>query len=70
MLECAADAYGVDISTLTMATDIREDLSNESMKMIVMISEIEDELDVTIEIQEASLLNTLADFVLKVKEKM
>ena len=51
-------------------TDIREDLSNESMKMIVMISEIEDELDVTIEIQEASLLNTLADFVLKVKEKM
>ena len=70
VLECAADAYGVDISTLTMATDIREDLSNESMKMIVMISEIEDELDVTIEIQEASLLNTLADFVLKVKEKM
>lgn len=34
------------------------------------LSPIEDELDVTIEIQEASLLNTLADFVLKVKEKM
>lgn len=70
VLECAADAYGVEEETLTMDTDIREDLSNESMKMIVMISEIEDELDVTIEIQEASLLNTLADFVMKVKEKM
>lgn len=70
VLACAAEAYGVEEDTLTMATDIREDLSNESMKMIVMISQIEDELDVEIEIQEASLLNTLADFVNKVKEKM
>ena len=61
VIHCAADGYGVDESELTMATDIREDLSNESMKMIVMISEIEEELDVTIEIQEASNLNTLAD---------
>lgn len=70
VLACAAEAYGVDVSELTMATDIREDLANESMKMIVMISQIEDELDVEIEIQEASLLNTLADFVNKIKEKM
>ena len=58
----AADAYSVDLEKLTMETDIREDLSNESMKMIVMISTIEEELGVTIEIQEASLLNTLGDF--------
>lgn len=70
VLVCAAEAYGVPEEELTMATDIREDLSNESMKMIVMISQIEDELDVEIEIQEASLLNTLEDFVNKVKEKM
>lgn len=67
---CAAEAYGVDEEELTLSTDIREDLSNESMKMIVMISQIEDELDVEIEIQEASLLNTLEDFVNRVKEKM
>ncbi|MCI8895422.1 MAG: acyl carrier protein [Lachnospiraceae bacterium] len=67
---CAAEAYGVDESELTLETDIREDLANESMKMIVMISQIEDELDVEIEIQEASLLNTLEDFINKVKEKM
>ena len=70
VMECAAEAYGVDESELTLATDIREDLSAESMKMIVMISGIEEELDVTIEIQEASNLNTLADFVMRVKEKM
>ena len=70
VISCAAEAYGVDVSGITMATDIREDLSNESMKMIVMISQIEEELDATIEIQEASLLNTIGDFVNKVKEKM
>lgn len=70
VIACAAIAYGVEESELTMATDIREDLSNESMKMIVMISQIEEELDVEIEIPEASLLNTLEDFVRRIKEKM
>lgn len=70
VIAAAADAYGVDESEITLATDIREDLSNESMKMIVMISTIEDELNVTIEIQEASLLNTIADFVGKVRERL
>lgn len=70
VIVCAADAYGVDASEITPATDIREDLSNESMKMIVMISSIEEETDVTIEIQEASLLNTIQDFVDKVKERL
>ena len=70
VLDAAAMAYGVEKETLTLSTDIREDLSNESMKMIVMISEIEDELGVTIEIQEASLLNTLMDFVNSAKEKL
>ncbi|MBQ7448128.1 MAG: acyl carrier protein, partial [Eubacterium sp.] len=65
-----ADGYGVDASEITLATDIREDLSNESMKMIVMISDIEDELDVTIEIQEASNLMTIADFVRVVRERL
>ncbi len=70
VIACAASAYGVDASAITLSTDIREDLSNESLKMIVMISSIEDELDATIEIQEASQLNTIQDFVEKVKEKM
>ena len=66
----AADAYGVDAASITLATDIREDLSNESMKMIVMISTIEDQLTVTIEIQEASNLNTIGDFVSVVRERL
>ena len=70
VIEAAADAYGVDVASITLATDIREDLSNESMKMIVMISTIEDQLNVTIEIQEASNLNTIGDFVSVVRERL
>lgn len=70
VIASAAEAYEVDEDKITLSTNIREDLSNESMKMIVMISQIEDELDVTIEIQEANYLTTIRDFVNKVKEKM
>lgn len=70
VIECAAEAYGVDASEISLGTDIREDLSNESMKMIVMISNIEDELDVTIEIQEAGTLMTISDFLRVVRERL
>lgn len=70
VFECAADAYGVDVAELTLSTDIRDNLGNQSMKMIIMISDIEDKLKVTIEIQEASHLNTLGEFVAMVKERL
>lgn len=41
----------MDESEITLDTDIRLDLSNESMKMIAMIAGIEEELDVTVDIQ-------------------
>lgn len=70
VIECAADAYGVDAAGLTLATDIREELANESMKMIVMISEIEDELGASIELRDAANLMTIGDFVNAVKAKL
>lgn len=69
VIACAAEAYGVDEETITLDTDIREDLSNQSMKMIAMLAGIEEELDVTIEIPEAGNLNTIREFVLRIKEK-
>ena len=58
-----------ETKTATATTTV--DLSNDaSMKMIVMISTIEDELNVTIEIQEASNLNTIGDFVSVVRERL
>lgn len=69
VIECAAEAYGADASGLTPATDLREELSNQSMKMLAFLSGLEDELDVTIEMSEARALKTIGDFVQKVKEK-
>ena len=63
VISCTAEAYEVDESEITLQTDIREDLSNQSMKMIAMLAGIEEELDVTIEIPEAGNLNTIRDFV-------
>ena len=70
VIDAAAEAYDVDPSAITPDTDIREDLSPQSMKMIVMLSSIEEALDITIDITEAGELNTIAEFVAKVKEKM
>lgn len=70
IIKCAAEGYDVEESSITLATDIREDLSSESMKMIVMLSNIEEALDVVIEIPEAGSLNTIADFVNTVRAKL
>ena len=70
VIKAAAEGYDVDESIINLATDIREDLSSESMKMIVMLSGIEDALDVVIEIPEAGNLNTIADFVNAVRSKL
>ena len=70
VIDAAADAYDVDASVITPSTDIREDLAPQSMKMIVMLSNIEEALDITIDITEAGELNTIAEFAAKVKEKM
>lgn len=68
VINCAASAYRVDASTITLDTDIREGLSNQSLKLVAFISGIEDELDVEIDIAEAGNLKTIRDFVDKVNQ--
>lgn len=70
VIRCTAEGYDVDEASITLATDIREDLSPESMKMIVMLSNIEEALDIVIDITEAGSLNTIADFVNTVRAKL
>lgn len=70
VLECAALGYEVDESEISLKTDLRMDLSNQSIKMIIMISEIEDALGVTIEITDAADLVTIEDFVRLVKKSV
>lgn len=68
VIECVAEAYAVDASTLTLDTDIRNDLSNVSMKLLVLLSTIEDSLDVEITMAQMSQLRTIGDVAAKVNE--
>ena len=68
VIKCAAEAYEKDAAKITSETNIREDLSNESIIMLVFISGIEAELGVSIELRDAAKLYTIADFVSKAEE--
>lgn len=68
VIACAADAYDVDAATITLDTNIREEISNQSMKMIAFISNIEDELDVKVQLRDAGNLITIRDFVNRINE--
>ena len=63
VIRCAAEAYGVDASAITLDTIIREALSNQSLKLIAFISSIEEEFDVSIDLSDAMKLKTIRDFV-------
>lgn len=68
VLQCVAQAYTTDADQLTLDTDIRADLSNVSMKLLVLISAIEDDLDVEITMADAGQLRTIGDWAKKVEE--
>lgn len=67
VLDCVAEAYAVDKSTLSLDTDIRQELSNVSMKLLILISTIEDELDVEITMADVAKLRTIGDFAREVE---
>ena len=49
-----ATAYDVEESTLTAETSIKDDLGGASIQMVGLVSEIENELDVLVQIGRAS----------------
>ena len=70
VIACAAEAYNVDVSTISLNTVIRQELSSQSLVLIAFISSIEDALGVSIDLRDAGKLLTIGDFVEKTKELM
>ncbi|MCW6653338.1 acyl carrier protein [Aerococcaceae bacterium NML191292] len=56
-----ANQLGVDAETITPATDFENDLKADSLDVFQIISEIEDELDITIDTDQN--LKTVQDLV-------
>ena len=70
VIEMVAMAYGKDASEVTLETRFAEDLAGASIQMVGLVSEIENELDVLVQLQVASACKTVADLVDKVEAEL
>ena len=70
IIELVSTSYSVDISTLTLETTFKDDLKGASVLMVGLVSEIENELDAMVALQDASACATIADLVDLVEEEL
>lgn len=61
--EIIKDKFDVDPSTITMESDIREDLNADSLDLIDMISEIEEVYNLRIPTEVLTEITTVGDLV-------
>lgn len=65
-----ATIYNKDASTLSVETNMKEELTGSSVLMVGLVSEIENELDVMIQLSEAAACTTISDLVDKVEAEL
>jgi acyl carrier protein len=70
IFEMISQLYKKDVEELTLETTFADDLGGASVLMVGLVSEIENELDVMIQLQEAAACETIGDLVDKVEEEM
>lgn len=70
VLEMVAMAYKKDVTELSEATSFKTDLSGASVQMVALVSEIENELDVSLMLADASACHTIGDLMNLIEEEM
>lgn len=70
VLDMVAMAYKKDVTTLSASTSFKEDLSGASIQMVALVSEIENELDISLTLADASACDTIADLIDLMEEEM
>lgn len=70
VLEMVAMSYKRDVSELSESTSFKDDLSGASVQMVALVSEIENELDVSLMLADASACATISDLVDLIEEEM
>ena len=70
VLELVATAYKKDVSELSMETSFKDDLAGASVQMVALVAEIENELDATLMLADASACGTIGDLVDLVEEEL
>ncbi len=70
VIELVAMAYGKDASEVDLDTSFADDLGGASIQMVGLVSEIENELDVLVQLQVAAACKTVGELVDKVEEQL
>lgn len=70
IIELVAVSYGKDKSEVTLSTSFKDDLKGASVQMVALVSEIENELDAMVALQDAAVCETVADLVDAVEAEM
>ena len=70
IFEIIAQLYKKDEEELTLETRFAEDLGGASVLMVGLVSEIENELDAMVALQDASACETVADLIDKVEAEL
>ena len=66
--EMLADKFDVDASTLTVDTKIKEDLQADSLDIVALMMDLEEECGVTIPDEEATKMVTIGDLLKYIEE--
>ena len=66
--EMLADKFDVDASTLTVDTKIKEDLQADSLDIVELMMDLEEECVVTIPDEEAAKMVTIGDLMKYIEE--
>ncbi|MDY3712042.1 MAG: acyl carrier protein [Agathobaculum sp.] len=67
--ELLADKFDADVSTMTMDTKIKEDLGADSLDIVEMIMDVEENFGVKIPDEDAVQMSTIGDIVKYIEEK-
>ena len=63
IIELVAMAYKKDASEVTLESSFKADLKGASVQMVALVSEIENELDAMVALQDAAACETVKDLV-------
>lgn len=70
VIEMVAMAYGKNAAELSVDSTFKDDLKGASIQMVGLVSELENELDVMVSLQDASACATIGELVDKVEEEL
>ena len=70
VIELVAMSYNKAEGEVTLETSFKDDLKGASVQMVALVAEIENELEASVTLQEASACTTVAELVDLVEEEL